>query len=235
MTLPKSIQTVIDSFESLPGIGPKTAQRLAFYLLRVPQEELDRFGVGLSELKKKTVTCHTCFNIDETDPCRICDSDHRDHATILVVATSLDVLAIEKSGYKGLYHVLGGLIDPLNRVGPDDLKIQELVNRIRNLEDGKQKTEERNDDRSRKSENSPLTSPSSEHPSPFPPHPSHLEVILATSPTMEGEATAMYIQRQLQGLNVKITRIGRGLPIGSDVEYADEGTLARALEGRREF
>ncbi|MCX6783617.1 MAG: recombination mediator RecR [candidate division WWE3 bacterium] len=196
MTLPKSIQNLVDSLESLPGIGPKTAQRLTFYLLRMPQMELERFSQNLIDLKLKTVICQTCFNIDEINPCRICGDSSRNRNIICVVATPLDVIALEKSNFKGVYHVLGGLIDPLNRVGPEDLKIDELKSR--------------------------LTSQSS------------IELILATNPTMEGEATAMYIQRILKGLPVKMTRIGRGLPIGSDIEYADEGTLARALEGRRE-
>lgn len=195
MTLPKSIQNLIDSFEMLPGIGPKTAQRLAFYLLRMPDEDLARFATNLSSLKSAAKTCLICGNIDEVNPCRVCQEKSRDQTTICVVATPLDVLAIEKADYRGLYHVLGGLIDPLNRVGPDELRISDLVKRA----DGKE------------------------------------EIIIATSPTMEGEATALYIQRLLQTKNVKLTRIGRGLPIGSDVEYADEGTLQRALEGRREF
>lgn len=193
--LPKSIQNLIDNFESLPGIGPKTAQRLTFYLLRMPQEDLERFGQNLNELKKKTHTCGICGNIDEVSPCRICSDEQRDRSVICVVATPLDVLAIEKSGYHGLYHVIGGLIDPLNRVGPDELRLKELVGRV----DGKS------------------------------------EIIIATNPTMEGEATALYIQRLLKDKGVKMTRIGRGLPIGSDIEYADESTLQRALEGRREF
>ena len=179
----------------MPGIGPKTAQRLTFYLLRMPQEDLERFGQNLSELKKKTHTCQVCGNIDEVSPCRVCSDERRDQSIICVVATPLDVLAIEKSGYHGLYHVLGGLIDPLNRVGPDELRLTELVSRVA----GKS------------------------------------EIIIATNPTMEGEATALYIQRLLKDKDVKITRIGRGLPIGSDIEYADESTLQRALEGRREF
>ena len=197
MSLPKSIQNLIDSFEALPGIGPKTAQRLTFYLLRFPEVELEKFGNNLINLKKMTVVCSKCFNIDEVSPCRICEDDRRDQSTICVVATPLDVLALEKSGYRGLYHVLGGLIDPLNRVGPDDLKISELVSRLKNVSD--------------------------------------VELILATNPTLEGEATAMYIHGLIKDLDVKVTRLGRGLPIGSDIEYADESTLAKALEGRREF
>ena len=202
MTLPKSIQNLIDSFEALPGIGPKTAQRLTFYLLRFPEEELGKFGNNLINLKKQTVVCEKCFNIDEIDPCQICSDEKRDQSTICVVATPLDVLALEKSGYRGLYHVLGGLIDPLNRVGPNDLKIRELVSRLN-------------------TQYSILNT--------------KLELILAANPTLEGEATAMYIHGLIKDLNVTVTRLGRGLPIGSDIEYADESTLAKALEGRCEF
>jgi len=209
VTLPKSIQNLIDSFEALPGIGPKTAQRLTFYLLRFPEQELENFGSNLINLKKQTVICEKCFNIDEVSPCRICSDERRDGSTICVVATPLDVLALEKSGYRGLYHVLGGLIDPLNRIGPDDLKISELVIRL----------------------TSHFQFPASNFSLPT----SNLELILATNPTLEGEATAMYIHGLIKDLNLTVTRLGRGLPIGSDIEYADESTLAKALEGRREF
>jgi recombination protein RecR len=202
MILPKPVQNLIDSFESLPGVGPKTAQRLAFYLLRVPQEDLDHFASSLGNLKKLTKSCAICGNIDEASPCKICGDQTRDQDIICVVATPLDVLALEKTGYRGLYHVLGGVIDPLNRVGPDELRIDDLIKRL-------------NDKWLMVNDRS--------------------EVILATSPTMEGEATALYIQRLLKDKSVKLTRIGRGLPIGSDVEYADESTLQRALEGRMEF
>jgi recombination protein RecR len=206
MKVPKAIQSTIESFEKLPGIGPKTAQRLTFYLLHVPQYELDKFAANLTQLKTGTVICSNCFTVGETDPCEICSDNNRDHSTICVVEEALDVLALEKSGkYKGVYHVLHGRIDPLNNIGPDEIFIKQLINRI--LKYGLKIK----------------------------------EVILATNPTMEGEATAMYITKQIndQKLNLKsefkVTRIGRGLPIGADLEYADEITLQRAMDGRSEI
>lgn len=198
MRLPKSIQNLIESFERLPGIGPKTSQRLTFYLLSVPQSELDKFSESVRDLKLKTKSCSVCKNVDETDPCSICDDPKRDRSKILVVETSLDVLALEAADFDGLYHVLGGVISPLNNIGPEDLFIGELVRRLRG--------------------NSGVG-----------------ELILATNPNLEGEATAMYIQKLVKELGVKCTRIGHGLPIGADLEYADATTLKRALEGRREF
>ena len=202
MKTPRAIQNVIDSFERLPGIGPKTAERLTFYLLHVPQGELDRFASALVNLKKNTVICSTCYSVDDTDPCSLCTDDKRNQTIICVVEQPLDVLALEKSGkYRGGYHVLHGKIDPLNNIGPDEIRISELIRRIRNQESG------------------------------------IMEVILATNPTMEGEATAMYISKQLRMANeeLRITRIGRGLPIGADLEYADPTTLDRAMEGRSEY
>ena len=218
MKIPKSIQNLIESFERLPGIGPKSAQRLTFYLLHVPQSELDNFATSLQNLKKNTVLCSQCFMTDETDPCSICADVGRDGSIVCVVEQPLDVLALEKSGqYKGLYHVLHGKIDPLNNIGPDEIYIKQLLDRIRNQE-------------------SPARNASQSDAGG-----GIREVILATNPTMEGEATAMYITKQLKvnppagGANVKITRIGRGLPVGADIEYADEITLQRAMEGRREY
>lgn len=206
MKIPKAIQNLIDSFEKLPGIGQKTAQRLTFYLLHVPQYELDRFSQSLQNLKKDTVLCSLCFTIGDTNPCDICSNPNRDRSVICVVEQPLDVLAIEKSRqYNGLYHVLHGKIDPLNNIGPDEIYIKQLFDRTTNHQ-------------------SPIT-----------------EIILATNPTMEGEATAMFIAKQLkidpsaEGGKLKITRIGRGLPTGADLEYADELTLQRAMEGRREY
>jgi len=202
MKIPKAIQNLIESFEKLPGIGSKTAQRLTFYLLHVPQGELNNFSNSIQNLKKGTIICSTCFSVDEADPCSICSNSGRDKSTICVVEEPLDVLALEKNGrYKGLYHVLHGKIDPLNNIGPDEIYIRQLMQRI-------------ND------EGLMIK-----------------EVILATNPTMEGEATAMYISRQLKIENskLKITRIGRGLPTGADIEYADELTLQRAMEGRSEY
>ncbi len=201
MQVPKAIQNLIDSFERLPGIGPKTAQRLTFYLLHVPQTLLDDFASSLQNLKKNTVLCSICFNVSEKDPCPICADVNRDHSTVCVVEQPLDVLAFDKNGhYKGLYHVLHGAISPLNNIGPDEIKIRELLDRVSKQQSVKV-----------------------------------AEIILATNSNMEGEATAMYIQKLIAPLRVKVTRIARGLPVGSDLEYADETTLSRALEGRREY
>ena len=202
MNLPRSLRSLIESFEKLPGIGPKTAQRLAFYLLHVPQEQLDEFAESAQNLKKNTVLCSLCYNVAEKDPCPVCLDQNRDKSTICVVEQPLDVLALEKTGtFKGLYHVLHGAISPLNNIGPDELYIKQLIDRL-------------------KSKIQPVS-----------------EIILAMNPNMEGEATAMYLQKQIKNQNeeIKITRLGQGLPIGADLEYADEITLSRALEGRREF
>lgn len=203
MKIPKAIQNLIEGFEKLPGIGPKSAQRLTFYLLHVPQGELDKFAKSVQELKSETKICSICFMIDESDPCSICSNTHRDSSTICVVEQPLDVLALEKNGkYNGVYHVLHGRIDPLNNIGPDEIYMRQLFERLGN---GSKDLIQ--------------------------------EVILATNPTMEGEATAMYITKQLkvQNAKFKVTRIGRGLPIGSDIEYADEITLQRAMEGRQNY
>lgn len=196
--LPKAVSKVIESFERLPGIGPKTAQRLAFYLLHVPQEELDGFAANLTNLKKNTVICSICKNTAEADPCDICKNPGRDQQTICVVEQPTDVLSIERTGkYNGVYHVLHGAIDPLNNVGPDELYIFDLLKRL---------------DRTR-------------------------EIILAMNPNMEGEATAMYITKQIKEKKpeLTVTRLAHGLPVGADIEYADEVTLSRALEGRRSY
>lgn len=196
-SVPKAVQSLIEAFERLPGIGPKTAQRLTYYLLHAPKEEAEALAKSAIEMKEKTLLCSICFNIGEADHCQICADNSRDTSIIAIVEDPLDVLALEKSGFKGLYHVLHGVISPLENIGPDEIHIRELLPR---LKDGKVK-----------------------------------EIILATNPTMEGEATAMYIQRLISSLGVKITRIARGLPVGSDLEYADETTLQRALEGRNEY
>lgn len=198
--IPKAIEKVIESFEKLPGIGPRTAQRLTFYLLHVPQSQLDNFSESLTNLKSGTVVCSTCFNIGESEICGVCSDMTRDKSMICVVEDALDVIAIEKSGkYKGIYHVLHGLIDPLNSIGPNDIYIPQLLSRL----------------------NGEKIS----------------EIIIATNPTMEGEATSMYIMREVKTKSeeVKVSRIGHGLPIGADLEYADEVTISRALEGRREY
>jgi recombination protein RecR len=205
MQIPKAIQNLIESFEKLPGVGPKTAQRLTFYLLHVPQEELNKFASSLTELKTNTNICSNCFMIDDQNPCSICSDTNRDASVVCVVEQPLDVLAIEKGrSFKGMYHVLHGKIDPLENIGPEEIYIPQLLGR---LKDSKSKIQ---------------------------------ELILATNPTMEGEATAMYIAKQVgelktQNLRLKITRIGRGLPVGADLEYADETTLQRAMEGRSEY
>lgn len=200
--LPKALSRLIESFQKLPGIGPKSAQRLAFYLLHVPSEEVEQFAGRLSALKTSTVLCSLCKNVAELDPCSICSDPGRNQTMICVLEQPTDVLSIEKTGkYNGLYHVLHGAIDPLNNIGPDEIYIEDLLKRIRNQESGIK------------------------------------EIILAMNSNMEGEATAMYITKQLklQTLNLKITRLAHGLPMGADIEYADEATLTRALEGRREY
>jgi len=201
MKTPKSIQRLTDSFQRLPGIGPKTAQRLTYYLLHVPQQQLEEFGEAVKSLKQQTKMCSVCHNISETDPCPICSDDSRDKNTICVVEQPLDIMAIERSGaYKGLYHVLHGSINPLDNIGPDELFIKDLLPRLKN---------------------GIIIN----------------EIVVATNPTMEGEATSLYIQQLIQKHNIKvpISRIGRGLPTGADLEYADEVTLNKAFEGRREY
>lgn len=203
MRIPKPIANLIDAFERLPGIGPKTASRLTFYLLRVPQSELSEFAKSLVELKTGTKLCSICKNVGENDICSVCDDPARDKNIIAVVASPMDVFALEKTGYKGVYHVLHGIIDPLNNIGPDEIYIDSLISRLKDI-NGK------------------------------------IEVILATNTSMEGESTAMYIQKLIREGSfdedtVKITRIARGLPVGGDIEYADDITLSRALEGRVKF
>ena len=191
----KPVADLIAEFEKLPGIGPKSAQRLVYHLLHAPKENADQLASAVSELKIKTKICGICGNVAENDPCTICADTARDHSIVMVVEEPLDILAIEKTrAFNGVYHVLHGAISPLSNIGPDDLKIQELLTRLR---EGKIN-----------------------------------EVILATNPNMEGEATAMYIQKLITPLDVKVTRLARGLPVGGDLEYADEVTLTRALEGR---
>lgn len=206
MRIPKAISSLIESFEKLPGIGPKSAQRLTYYLLRVPQSELNDFSNNLTNLKKNTVLCSVCKNVGETDPCNICSDNLRDKRMVLVVENPLDLMAFERSGkYKGLYHVLHGAINPLDNIGPDEIYISDLINRLTNKK-------------------SSIT-----------------EIIIATNPTMEGEATAMYLTREIKknqektGDTIKITRLGMGIPTGADLEYADDVTLTQALEGRREL
>ncbi len=196
--VPKPVERLIVELNRLPGIGPKTASRLTFYLLRSPREQVQALAEAIGELQEKIVTCSVCFNIAEASPCPICNDRERDRSLICVVEEPLDVLAIEKTrGYDGLYHVLHGAISPVEGIGPEDLKIAELIQRLRSA---------------------PVQ-----------------EIILATNPNLEGESTAMYIFRQLAPLGVRVTRLAHGLPMGGDLEYADEITLTHALEGRREM
>ncbi len=192
---PAPVTKLIDEFSRLPGIGPKTASRLTFHLLRAAPEQAFALADALKDLHEKVIFCSRCFNIAEVDPCPICANENRDQVTICVVEDPLDVLAIERTrDYWGIYHVLHGAIAPVEGIGPEDLKIAELIERAR-----KEETK---------------------------------EIILATNPNMEGDATAMYILRQLEGASVAVTRLARGLPVGGDLEYADEDTLSRALAGR---
>jgi len=192
------VDRLINELSRLPGIGPKTAARLTFYLLRQPREQVLALAEALRDLREKVILCSRCFNIAESSPCAICRDEGRERSIICVVEEPLDVLAIERTGeYRGLYHVLHGAISPVEGIGPDDLKITELLARV-------------------KAE--PVQ-----------------EVLLATNPNLEGEATAMYIARLLKPLSVRVTRLARGLPVGGDLEYADSVTLARALEGRSEI
>ena len=192
------IARLIEEFNKLPGIGPKTAQRLTYYLLRAPTEQSQSLAEALIRMKERTVLCAECLNITDESPCGICRNPHRDRQTICVVEEPLDVLALERTRtYKGLYHVLHGAISPVDGVGPEELHIRELLVRLKGSE---------------------VT-----------------EVLLATNPNLEGEATAMYLHGLLQHLGVRVTRLARGLPVGGDLEYADEVTLIRALEGRRDM
>ena len=193
-----SIEKLIESFEKLPSIGHKTAIRLAFHMLDMTDEEITEFTTSITDAKKKLKYCSTCFNISDTDPCPICSNPKRDQSTICVVEDVRDIMAMERTHeYKGVYHVLHGTISPMNGIGPDDIKIKELLSR---LMEGNVK-----------------------------------EIILATNPRVEGEATAMYISKLVKPLGVKATRIAHGIPVGGDLEYTDEVTLSKALEGRREL
>lgn len=200
--LPDSLKQIALFFERLPGIGEKTANRLALYLLRMPNADLQEFGRQLSELKEKTKRCSICMNLSEKEICSICDDIRRNHSIVTVIESPLDLLSFEKGGiYTGVYHVLHGRIDPLNNIGPDDIFIDQLITRLE-----KEKG-------------------------------TVLEVVLATNPDMEGEATAMYIQKKIKDKDpdMKVTRLAYGLPMGASVEYADYGTLGKALENRKNF
>jgi len=203
--LPKQIRNLIEEFSKLPGIGPKSASRLVFFLLSRSDKRIKDLGDSILGLKENLKKCQSCFNISESELCLICDEPSRDQNVILVVETALDVIALEKSrDFKGVYHILGGVIKPIEGIGPEELHIRELLARVR--------------------ENNEIE-----------------EIILATNPNLEGEATAMYLAKKISDLSQKlgrevlVTRIARGLPIGADLEYADEVTLSRAMEGRREY
>ena len=195
---PEPVARLIEALQRLPGIGPKTAQRLTFFLLKRPAEEVAALAEALTELKARIVNCQVCFNVTQEDPCRICRDPRRDPRVLCVVEEPNDLLAMERTGeYRGGYHVLLGALSPLDGIGPDELKVRELLGRL---------------------ETNPVR-----------------EVILATNPNVEGDATALYLAKLLRPLGLRVTRIARGLPVGGDLEYADEVTLSRALEGRREM
>ena len=196
MPLPEPLIKLIEELQRLPGIGPKGAQRLAFYILRTPREQTDRLADALRDVKERVTYCSVCNNITDADPCLYCSSDERNHNIICVVEEPQNVSAVERSReFRGVYHVLMGALSPLQGIGPDDLKIKGLLSRVGN---------------------------------------GVTEIILATNPNVEGEATAIYLARLLKPLGVKVTRIAMGVPVGSDLEYADEVTMHKALEGRRE-
>ena len=206
-TLAQPVTNLIDAFGRLPGIGPKSASRLAYFLLRSDEEIALTLAIALQDLKANTLFCRICHNIADSDPCAICDNHQRDRSIICVVEEPLDVQAIERTGsYQGLYHVLHGAISPVEGIGPDDLKLQELLERLRQGPVG-----DRDDDTQTQ------------------------ELLVATNPNLEGEATAMYIARLIKPLGVRVTRLARGLPTGGDLEYADEMTLSHALAGRLEL
>lgn len=195
LKLPSSIEKLINELSKLPGIGPKSASRLTLYLLKKPDLDLTMFSEAISNLKKDVLFCSICHNMTETEPCAVCTDPNRDKTILCVVEEPLDAQALDATGaYKGMYHVLGGVLNPLEGIGPDTLNIASLMQR---LEKGGFK-----------------------------------EVILATNPSLEGETTANYIQKLIQPLGLKVTRLARGLPIGGDLEYADEITITRALQGR---
>jgi recombination protein RecR len=196
--VPEPVTKLVDAFSRLPGVGPKTASRLTYYLLRAPDEVTLKLADALRDLKSQTRFCSVCFNITVSDPCPICSDPKRDHHLIAVVEEPLDVLAIERTGsYEGVYHVLHGAISPVNGIGPENIRIRDLVKRVESGD--------------------------------------ALEIIIATNPGLEGDATAMYIQKELASKGVKLTRLARGLPVGGDIEYVDAVTLSRALQGRSEL
>ena len=195
---PVPVARLIQEFNKLPGVGPKSAQRLAYYIIRMPFEEAESLANAVMSVKDKIIFCSICQNLTEIDPCDICNGDRRDRSLICVVEEPLDVLTMERAGfYHGLYHILHGVISPMNGIGPEDIRIKELMPR---LEDSSVK-----------------------------------EVIIGVNPTLEGDATAMYIQRLIQPLGIKLSNLARGLPVGGHLEYADQATLTRAFQGRRDM
>ena len=198
MIYPKSIAALIEQFQKFPSVGPKSAQRMAFFLLRMSKADVDNFAKTIIEAKENTKTCEICFNLSSSSPCEICSSTSRDKSIICVISESKDLIAIEKTNeYKGLYHVLQGLISPMDGIGAEDIRIKELLNRL---------TDE-----------------------------NIKEVILALSPSVEGEATSLYLTKLIKPFGIKVSRIAFGLPVGADLEYADEITIAKAIEGRHEI
>ncbi len=198
MIYPKEIAALIEQFQKFPSVGPKSAQRMAFFLLKMSEDEVEKFALAALEAKRNTKTCEICFNLSASSPCEICYSTSRDKSTICVIADSKDLIAIEKTNeYKGQYHVLQGLISPMDGIGADDVRIKELLQRLTNEE--------------------------------------VKEVILALSPSVEGEATSLYLTKLIKPFGIKVSRIAFGLPVGADLEYADEITIAKAIEGRHEI
>ena len=198
MIYPKAIAALIEQFQKFPSVGPKSAQRMAFYLLRMSTADVENFAKAIIEAKHNTHTCDVCFNLSASSPCEICSSSQRDRSVICVVSETKDLIAIENTNeYKGLYHVLQGLISPIDGIGAEDIRIKELLNRLTNEE--------------------------------------VKEIILALSPSVEGEATSLYLTRLIKPFGIKVSRIAFGLPVGADLEYADEMTIAKAIEGRHEI
>lgn len=194
----ETLNKLIEELKKMPGIGPKSAQRLAFYILRSSAQEVEKLTKAVSEAKRALKYCSVCFNITDVDPCKICSNTSREHSLLCIVAEPKDLVAIERSGeYNGKYHILGGMISPLDGLGPENLRIKELMGRL-----GKENIK---------------------------------EIVLAISPTTEGEATNIYLTRLIKPLGIKLTRVAYGLPVGADMDYADEATLAKAFQGRREI
>ena len=199
--LPRSIEKLISEFAKLPGIGPKSASRLTFYLYKLPDHQIEVFAESLRQLKKNVFACKQCFNMAEKEICEVCSDKKRNQNLIAVVENLLDVLAIEQTGkFEGVYHVLGGAISPIDGIGPENLKIKELVERVKKLLEDHE-----------------------------------IEVILATNPSLEGDATVLYIAKQLKSMGVKLTKLARGIPVGGELEYTDESTLSDALNYRKEI